>query len=57
MSLSENSPKGFFVLRNALLLSGEEILTNPEEMGTIVETTALRHLYAYYYRDRPVDFS
>ncbi len=24
-----------------------------EEMGTIVETTVLRHLFAYYYRDTP----
>ncbi|MFO7738374.1 MAG: ATP-binding protein [Desulfatiglandaceae bacterium] len=40
-------------LRNAVLLRGEEILTNPEEMGTIVETTVLRHLFAYYYRDTP----
>jgi len=40
-------------LRNAVLLKGEEILTQPEEMGTIVETTVLRHLYAYYYRDTP----
>jgi hypothetical protein len=40
-------------LRNAVLLRGEEIYTNPEEMGTIVETTVLRHLYAYYYRDTP----
>ena len=40
-------------LRNAVLLRGEEILTNLEEMGTIVETTVLRHLYAYYYRDTP----
>jgi len=40
-------------LRNAVLLRGEEILTNPAEMGTIVETTVLRHLYAYYYRDTP----
>ncbi|MDA8412736.1 MAG: ATP-binding protein [Desulfobacteraceae bacterium] len=40
-------------LRNAVLLRGEEILTNAEEMGTIVETTVLRHLYAYYYRDTP----
>lgn len=40
-------------LRNAVLLRGEEILTNPEEMGTIVETTVLRHLYAFYYRDTP----
>lgn len=40
-------------LRNAVLLKGEEILTQPEEMGTIVETTVLRHLFAYYYRDTP----
>lgn len=40
-------------LRNAVLLRGEEILTNPDEMGLIVETTVLRHLYAYYYRDTP----
>ncbi len=40
-------------LRNAVLLKGEEIFTNPDEMGFIVETTVLRHLYAYYYRDTP----
>ena len=40
-------------LRNAVLLRREDILNNPEEMGTIVETTVLRHLYAYYYRDTP----
>jgi hypothetical protein len=40
-------------LRNAVLLRGEEILTSPDEMGKIVETTVLRHLYAYYYRDTP----
>ncbi|HET8759969.1 MAG TPA: ATP-binding protein [Nitrospiria bacterium] len=40
-------------LRNAVLLRGEEVLTNPTEMGLIVETTVLRHLYAYYYRDVP----
>jgi len=40
-------------LRNAVLLKGEDILTNPNEMGFIVETTVLRHLYAYYYRDTP----
>jgi predicted AAA+ superfamily ATPase len=36
-----------------VLLRGEEIYTNPEEMGTIVETTVLRHLFAYYYQDTP----
>jgi uncharacterized protein len=40
-------------LRNAVLLRGEEILKDPQEMGTIVETTILRHLYAYYYQDTP----
>jgi hypothetical protein len=35
------------------LLRGDEILQNPQEMGTIVETTVLRHLYAYYYQDTP----
>lgn len=40
-------------LRNAVLLRGEEILKDPQEMGTIVETTVLRHLYAYYYQDTP----
>lgn len=40
-------------LRNAVLLRGEETLTRPEEMGLIVETTVLRHLYAYHYRDIP----
>jgi predicted AAA+ superfamily ATPase len=40
-------------LRNAVLLKGEDILSNAQEMGTIVETTVLRHLFAYYYRDTP----
>jgi len=40
-------------LRNAVLLRGEEILTDQAEMGLIVETTVLRHVYAYYYRDNP----
>jgi len=40
-------------LRNAVLLRGEDIVKNPDEMGTIVETTVLRHLVAYHYRDTP----
>jgi predicted AAA+ superfamily ATPase len=40
-------------LRNAVLLRGEEVLTSTDEMGTIVETTVLRHLFAYYYLDTP----
>lgn len=41
-------------LRNAVLLRGEEVLANADEMGMIVETTVLRHLYAYHYRDTPL---
>lgn len=40
-------------LRNAVLLRGEEVLARADEMGMIVETTVLRHLYAYHYRDTP----
>jgi hypothetical protein len=40
-------------LRNAVLLRGEEALSDPREMGVMVETTVLRHLYAYYYQDTP----
>ncbi|MDT8446097.1 MAG: ATP-binding protein [bacterium] len=40
-------------LRNAVLLKGEEILLRDEEMGLIVETTVMRHLYAYYYSKTP----
>ncbi len=40
-------------LRNAVLLRGEEILSDATELGKIVETTILRHLFAYYYRDTP----
>ncbi|MFC1761026.1 ATP-binding protein [Planctomycetota bacterium] len=40
-------------LGNAVLLRSEEILSDTDQMGKIVETTVLRHLYAYYYRDTP----
>jgi uncharacterized protein len=40
-------------LRNAVLLSGEDILHDPAEMGLIVETAVLRHLFASYYRETP----
>jgi predicted AAA+ superfamily ATPase len=42
-----------FTERSAVLLRGEEVLTSIDEMGTIVETTMLRHLYAYYCREIP----
>ena len=40
-------------LRNALFLRGDEVVRNVEEIGLIVETAVLRHLYAFYYRDSP----
>lgn len=40
-------------LRNAVLLRGEEVLSDTDELGKIVETSVLRHLYAYYYLDSP----
>jgi hypothetical protein len=40
-------------LRNAVLLRGEEVLASQEEMGGIIETSVLRHLKSYYYRDTP----
>jgi predicted AAA+ superfamily ATPase len=40
-------------LRNAVLLRGREVLADPEELGKVVETSVLRHLYAYHYLDTP----
>jgi predicted AAA+ superfamily ATPase len=40
-------------LRNAVLLRGEEILSDPDELGVVVETTVLRHLIAFLYQDTP----
>ncbi len=40
-------------LRNAVLLRGNEVLESNYEMGLIVETAVIKHLYAFYYPDRP----
>lgn len=40
-------------LRNAILLSTDSVLEEPEEAGLIVETAILRHLRAFYYADTP----
>lgn len=40
-------------LRNAVLLRGEEILTEPNELGKVIETSVLRHVKGYYYLDTP----
>lgn len=40
-------------LRNAVLLKGEEVLRDATELGRVVETTILRHVYAYHYDRLP----
>jgi predicted AAA+ superfamily ATPase len=40
-------------LRNAMLLKGEEVLADPQDMGLLAETVVLRHLYTYHYWDTP----
>lgn len=39
-------------LRNAVLMRTPESVQN-EDMGTVIETTVLRHVIAYHYRDLP----
>ena len=38
-------------IRNAVLMIGEEVLTDPAEMGMIIETAIYRHVYSFYYLD------
>lgn len=40
-------------LRNAVLLKGDQILDDPDELGLVAETTVLRHVFAFYYQDTP----
>ena len=40
-------------LRSSVLLRGHSVLSNPEELGMIVETAVLRHLISYHYADNP----
>lgn len=40
-------------IRNAVLLKGEEILTDAAEMGLVVETAVYKHLLAYYTELQP----
>jgi len=47
----KSSPKIYIVdaaIRNAVLMD-DSILTNPEEMGKMVETSVYRHVAAFYY--------
>jgi predicted AAA+ superfamily ATPase len=36
-------------IRNAVLMIGEEVLTDPTEMGLIIETAVYKHIHSFYY--------
>ncbi len=40
-------------LRNAVLVRADEVLTDPDQMGMIVETAVLKHLLTFYYPEQP----
>ncbi|GGI46266.1 ATPase [Paenibacillus marchantiophytorum] len=40
-------------IRNAVLMQGEEVLADSEEMGLIIETSVYKHVYSFYYTQRP----
>jgi len=40
-------------IRGAVLLRGEEALTDPVEAGLVIETAVYQHVYAFYYAQRP----
>ncbi|WP_309123407.1 ATP-binding protein [Paenibacillus sp.] len=40
-------------IRNAVLLQGEEVLHDPEQMGMIVESAVYKHIHTFYYNFNP----
>lgn len=40
-------------LRNAVILRGEELFENETELGLVMESCIFKHLYAFYFDDRP----
>lgn len=40
-------------IRNAVLLQGEEVLQDPEQMGMIVESAVFKHVNTFYYNFNP----
>lgn len=40
-------------IRNAVLLQGEEVLQNPDQMGMIVESAVYKHINTFYYNYNP----
>lgn len=52
----KNKPKIYVAdaaLRNAVLVLGEEVLSNPNDMGVIIETSVFKHVYTFYYSIMP----
>jgi hypothetical protein len=52
----KSRPKIFLAdaaIRNAVLMLEDDILTNPDEMGIIVETTVFKHIASFYYDKLP----
>jgi hypothetical protein len=41
------------VIRNAVLMLGEEVLADPLEMGTIIETAVYKHIHTFFYDRHP----
>lgn len=40
-------------IRNVVLMLGEEVLTDPLEMGTIIETAVFKHIHTFFYDQHP----
>lgn len=40
-------------IRNAVLLQGEEVLLDPDQMGMIVESSVYKHISTFYYNFNP----
>lgn len=40
-------------LRNAVLLQDEEVLTDPDEMGILIETAVFKHIGSFYFNRLP----
>lgn len=40
-------------LRNAVLLRGDGLFSSDTEISAVIEATVFKHLYAFYYPDRP----
>ena len=51
--LKPGVPHSKMEIRNAVLMD-EEMMTNPEELGKVVETSVYKHVAAFYYQQASV---